>query len=187
MARKRKKGKPRKKAGGLAGVSATKAVLTHKDIAVILACFAGGTIVGTAFGKYSGIPGALITAGGVWKKNLFFSSFGTGMLLSVVPVIQEELTAIGSEPAQELTGFSIKMLGDNTKSYFLRLKEKLLIPTGSSMNGLSGKEQVTYFMNPYTQGSGKLDLSELDKIQAEIADMSVQVTGIELEESYRNF
>ena len=97
------------------------------------------------------------------------------------------------KPAQEtngfadevMGGFSMKSIGENTKDYFKNMGQKFMLKspgTTETTSGLSGADEVSYFVNPYTQ-SNQIDLRDLDKISERVAQMS----GTEVDPLERNF
>ncbi|ABG58753.1 hypothetical protein [Cytophaga hutchinsonii] len=149
--------------------------VSRKEIGVAVLSFFGGTIIGAALGKYSGLGGLAIAGLGAWKKNMYATSLGAGMFLSTVPKPMGDATNGISD--EEMEGVSIASIKENTKNYFQTLASKLMLKSSEGTNGLSGEDDVTYFINPYTQGSGKLDTRELDRIQEQIAQMNNPVNG----------
>lgn len=134
--------------------------------------------MGAALGKYSGLGGLAIAGLGVWKQNMCATSLGAGMFLSTVPKPTGDATN-GIED-EDMEGISMTSIKENTKNYFQTLASKLMLKSSASSegaNGLNGEEDVTYFINPYTQGSDKVDTRELDRIQEQIAQMNNPVNG----------
>lgn len=152
--------------------------VSRKEIGFAILSFFGGTAIGAALGKYSGIGGLAIAGLGAWKKNMYATSLGAGMFLSAVPKVAGDATN-GIED-EDMEGISMESIKENTKNYFQTLASKLMLkatPTQVSTSGLNGEDDVTYFINPYTQGSDKLDTRELDRIQEQIAQMNNPVNG----------
>ena len=87
----------------------------------------------------------------------------------------------------EMDGFSIDAVKDRAKSYFQSLGQRLYLPMPKqeTTNGLAGDE-VNYFVNPYTRQNEMLDMSELDKVQSQVAQMNGASMG-DFEEEDRNF
>ncbi len=172
----RRKSKRKKRAASLGGTSTARkgaGNMSGKQIGFAMLSFFGGTVLGTAVGKYSGIGGLAIGGVGAWKKNIYASSFGAGMFLSTVRPVSQGTNGIED---QEMEGFSIKNITENTKSYFQSLGQKLMLKAPSSeINGLHGDEEVNYFINPYSQRT--LDTSELDRIQDGISEMNNGTSG----------
>jgi len=149
--------------------------VSRKEIGFAMLSFFGGTIMGAALGKYSGLGGLAIAGLGAWKQNMYATSLGAGMFLSTVPKIGSE--AANGIADEDMEGISMASIKENTKNYFQTLTSKLMLKSSDGTNGLSGDEDVTYFINPYTQGSDKLDTRELDRIQEQIAQMNNPVNG----------
>ena len=152
--------------------------VSRKEIGFAMLSFFGGTIMGAALGKYSGLGGLAIAGLGAWKQNMYATSLGAGMFLSTVPKPTGDATN-GIED-EEMEGISMASIKENTKNYFQTLASKLMLkaaPSQDGTSGLNGEEDVTYFINPYTQGSDKLDTRELDRIQEQIAQMNNPVNG----------
>lgn len=149
--------------------------VSRKEIGFAMLSFFGGTIMGAALGKYSGLGGLAIAGLGAWKQNMYATSLGAGMFLSTVPKIASD--AANGIADEDMEGISMASIKENTKNYFHTLASKLMLKSSDGTNGLSGDEDVTYFINPYTQGSDKLDTRELDRIQEQIAQMNNPVNG----------
>jgi hypothetical protein len=194
----RKKG--RKKAGGLGSTSTAKttaprsAEMSRAKIGYVVLSFLGGAVVASALNnttvqKFTGLAGIVAGGVGAWKKNLYAASFGAGMFFSTVslPKPVEGTSGIGDE----VMGFDLKTIADNTKSYFQNLGNKLMlkapvdagIPTETT-NGLNGDDEVKYFINPYTQRQNGLDLSALNNIEEQLEQME---NSAELDSEERNF
>jgi hypothetical protein len=93
-----------------------------------------------------------------------------------------------SAPTQSVEGFDVKQMAhdakDRVKTFIGSFSEKLYMKPKTALNGLYGDEQVTYFINPHSggvTGTGALDMTALDTLQSQIAEMSArpaaQVTG----------
>lgn len=152
--------------------------VSRKEIGFAVLSFFGGTIMGAALGKYSGLGGLAIAGLGAWKKNMYATSLGAGMFLSTVPKPTDNATN-GLED-EDMEGISIESIKENTKNYFQTLANKLMLkasPSQEGTSGLGGEDDVTYFINPYTQSPDKLDTRELDRIQEQIAQMNNPVNG----------
>jgi hypothetical protein len=200
MAKKRKK-----KVKGLSGVEAAigqtkvgQGGFSRHQIGGSVAALAAGGIAGAAlFGNHVLIPSLIALGIGVGRKNLYWTMAGAGLFLASgfqakAAVKPASSTTNGIE--DEVNGFDFATYKDQvierTKNYFSSFAEKLYLPkpkeeTESGMNG-SGDE-VTYFMNPYSTKKGQLDMSKLDDIQAQIAEMNQPVNGVELDASQKNF
>jgi hypothetical protein len=143
---------------------------------VLLAALAAGG-VGAALGKHSLLAGIPVTLLGIYKKNNYITAAGLGLTLS------NGFQRPG-QTTQGVDGFDMKQIAQEAKdrvgTFFQNFREKLYLPGNESpgTNGLGEKdEQVTYFMNPYS-GTGELDLSAIDRVQEQIADMSKDTSGL---------
>ncbi|MFN8414825.1 MAG: hypothetical protein U0U66_00690 [Cytophagaceae bacterium] len=150
--------------------------VSRKEIGFAVLSFFGGTIMGAALGKYSGLGGLAIAGLGAWKKNMYATSLGAGMFLSTVP--KAAITGTDGIAVGEIDGISMESIKENTKNYFQTLASKLMLKSSETegLNG-EGEDDVTYFINPYTQSADKLDTRELDRIQEQIAQMNNPVNG----------
>jgi hypothetical protein len=81
---------------------------------------------------------------------------------------------------QGVDGFDMKQIAEQAKdrvgTFFKNFSEKLYIskaePTATAgLAGENSEEQVTYFVNPYNN-SKELDMSAIDRIQEQIANMN---------------
>jgi len=168
---KKKKGKKRGKHGGLFGFTQTRTGNKAMDTAkvsggMLLATLAGG-VLGAAIGKNSLFAGIPLLAYGAHKGNQYMMAAGLG--LTVAPVIPTKTNSDSS-----VNGFHFKQIAQNAKDrvgqYFDSFKDKLYLSSsttsGSQTNGLSGNEEVKYFVNPHQEAS----LDELERVgQQEIA------------------
>lgn len=182
MAARKKGRKKRSRNKGFSGIPGTMTKqMSRKELGLAMLSFFGGTVLGSAIGKYSGLSGLAFAGAGVWKKNLYATSFGAGMFLSTVAKPAGSTT---TESVQGLGEFSVDAMKENTMSYLKSLGSKLMLkaPASEGTNGLNGDE-VTYFINPYTQQQEALDLRALDKIQEKV----VQMQGTDMDFSERNF
>lgn len=180
MARRKKRGK-RKRGSGLLGVTQTGAnsyVVTAKESALMLlaAIAAGGA--GAAIGKHSLLVGLPVTIIGIHKKNKYITAAGLGFTLSN-GFQNKAQAAVEQEVAVEGLG-DIKQLATEAKyrvtTFFKNFGEKLYLPksvTGGT-SGL-GENEVTYFVNPYS--NKELDMSAIDRIQEQIAEMNRKGTS----------
>lgn len=175
MGRSKKRRKKRKQRKGLFGVTSAAGnsyVSTAKDTALMLlaAIAAGGA--GAAIGKHSLLVGLPITIFGIHKQNKYITAAGLGFTLS--NGFQNKLLAA---PASETTeGFGdLKQIAEQAKdrvsTFFKNFAEKLYLPKSvtEGTNGL-GENEVTYFVNPYS--NKELDMSAIDRIQEQIAEMN---------------
>ncbi len=151
--------------------------VSRKEIGFAVLSFFGGTIMGAALGKYSGLGGLAIAGLGAWKKNMYATSLGAGMFLSTVP--KAASTGTDGIAVGEIDGISMESIKENTKNYFQTLASKLMLKSSEAVEGLNGEgeDDVTYFINPYTQSADKLDTRALDRIQEQIAQMNTPVNG----------
>ena len=149
--------------------------LDHKQLGLTVLSFVLGQTVGAAVGKTSGYLGSVITGVGVWKKNLYATSFGAGMTMS---------------EANGASGFSLDSVKERTMGFVKIVGGKFLHPmgeqettaseTGTATNGLGeGEQQPKYFLNPYTQNNDfSQAMRDLEKVEAEVREVS----GIEDDE-----
>jgi hypothetical protein len=186
--------KNRRHSKGLAGVAQVMdhpvaQTVTKGGLALLTAIAAGGA--GAALGKHSLIAGVPVTLIGFHKKNPYLIAAGLGLTLSNG---FQNRNAVA--PVQGVDGFDLKQIAEGAKdrvgTFFKNFSEKLYLPkSDTSMeatSGLEGKDdQVTYFVNPYNSAK-ELDMSAIDRIQEQIANMSKGTSGINaIEESDREF
>jgi hypothetical protein len=190
-----KKGKNKSKKGqGLSGVSQVMEhpvaqTVTKGGLVLLTAIAAGGA--GAALGKHSllaGVPLALI---GYHRKNNYMMAAGLGLCLSNGFQNPNKTSA----PVQGVDGFDMKQIAEEAKdrvgTFFKNFSEKLYLskaePTATSGLGESGKEEVTYFVNPYNSAK-ELDMSAIDRIQEQIANMGKGTNGMSaIEDADREF
>jgi hypothetical protein len=161
--------------------------VTKGGLVLLTAIAAGGA--GAALGKHSLIAGVPVTLVGFHKKNPYIIAAGLGLTLS--NGFQNQ-----NKPAtnvQGVDGLEFRQIAEEAKdrvgTFFKNFSEKLYLDKGepSATAGLAGdskEEQVTYFMNPYND-SKALDMSEIDRIQEQIAAMNQGMNAIE--ETEREF
>jgi hypothetical protein len=179
---------------GLAGVAEVMEhpvaqTVTKGGLALLTAIAAGGA--GAALGKHSLIAGVPVTLIGFHRKNPYLIAAGLGLTLSNG---FQNKNAVA--PVQGVDGFDLKQIAEGAKdrvgTFFKNFSEKLYLPkSDTSMeatSGLEGKDdQVTYFVNPYNNAK-ELDMSAIDRIQEQIANMNKGTNGINaIEESDREF
>ncbi len=199
MGRKRKyKGKRkdgRVSKGPLAGMSGVMdhpvtQTVTKGGLVLLTAIAAGGA--GAALGKHSLIAGVPVTLFGFHKSNPYLIAAGLGLTLSNGFQNQNK-----PAPVSGVDGFDIKQIAEEAKdrvgTFFKNFSEKLYLPKSEtateSTSGLQGSqdEQVTYFVNPYNNAK-ELDMSAIDRIQEQIANMNKGTSGIDaIEEAEREF
>jgi hypothetical protein len=186
MAR-RKRNRKKRNGGMLAGVAnaAANYGTTAKEGAFILlaAIAAGGA--GAAIGKHSLLVGVPLALFGVHKRNKYIMAAGLGFALS-----NGFQKVIGTEPVETVEGFDVKQIAteakDRVSTFFRNFSEKLYLPPtkAETTNGL-GDDEVTYFVNPYS--NKELDMSAIDRVQEQIAAMNQQgreVSGYEIEREF---
>lgn len=141
--------------------------------AIQLASIAGGVALGRIlFPSYSPFIGAGIGLVGLGLGNQYISSFGMGCVLS------PNTGFTGTNGVDDgVDGISMDVIKDRAKVLVDTFKDKFSFPkkdntdnAGGGTNGLNGNDKATYFVNPMKNGD--LDLSELDKISNQIAQMN---------------
>jgi hypothetical protein len=161
--------------------------VTKGGLVLLAAIAAGGA--GAALGKHSLLAGIPVTLVGFHKKNPYIIAAGLGLTLSNGFQNQNKTTA----PVQGVDGFDFKQITEQAKdrvgTFFKNFSEKLYISPGeptptAGLTGDSKHEQVTYFVNPYNK-TKELDMSEIDRIQEQIANMNGGMNAIE--ETEREF
>jgi hypothetical protein len=196
MAKKRKK----KGLGGVEAVMAQTKVgqegFSRPQLGGSVAALAAGNIAGAVlFGNHALIPSVIALGIGIARKNLYWTMAGAGLFLANGYQAKADVT-----PATETNGIEDEVNGfdfasfkdkakERAKNYFSSFAEKLYLPKPKTetVSGMNGSEEVTYFMNPYTTKKGQLDMSKLDDVQAQIAEMNQPVSGLELDASQKNF
>lgn len=167
-------GKTKKEKEALSGTAVAQEQ-TYIDTAkqgglMLLAAIAAGG-AGAAIGKHSLIAGIPITLFGVHKRNKYIIAAGLGLTLSngfqpkTPPVTTQGIGALDMKQiATEAT--------DRVTTFFKNFADKLYLskPTEQSATAGLGDDQVTYFVNPYS--NKELDMSAIDRIQEQIADMN---------------
>jgi hypothetical protein len=183
MANKRRKRRSR----GLMGLSAQKTSSlksTAMQGALTLGAALMGAGLGAAIGRPSFLAGIPVILWGVHKKSMPIIAGGIGMSVSFVPsFVSPPMSGMGALDFKNIT----EGAKDRVKFYFENFKDKLYLPkSADSISGLGNP--VAYFVNPYNRGVGDLDLTELDNIQYQVAEMaSPQFHGLNDFESDREF
>lgn len=166
-----------KKNSGLAGTAKAAApyMQTAKEGALMLlaAIAAGGA--GAALGKHSFIAGIPVTLIGAHKQNKYVIAAGLGLVMSN----GFQKAGANTTTTEGVEGFDLKQIATEAKdrvgTFFKNFGEKLYL-SKETIAGLAGDdEQVTYFVNPYS--NKELDMSAIDRIQEQIAQMSKSGTS----------
>jgi hypothetical protein len=189
----RKKKKGRKTGlGTLPAIKNQPQGITAKQLGLVLGSFAVGSAAGTVVGTPSGIAGILLGGAGFLTKNLYLTSLGAGMFFSSGVKAATQQGLVGTQ--EDMEGFDMDAIKGRAKAYFQMLGKKLYLPmakqeetastttTDTATNGLNGDEQVSYFINPYTQRPDQVNMSDLDKVHANISAMSGNMGDLEPEE-----
>jgi hypothetical protein len=193
-----KKKAKRKSKKGLAGVAQAGAAnqgyaVTAKEALFMLAAAIAAGGAGAAIGKHSFFAGIPVTVFGVHKQNKYIIAAGLGLVLSngfqkQAATAATTTTTTDTASAESVEGFDFKLIAEQAKdrvgTFFKNFGEKLYLPKseGSTTEGL-GDDQVSYFVNPYS--NKELDLSAIDRIQEQVAQMSQPTYG--LNETDREF
>ncbi len=185
---KRKTGKKRKKSGVLSGLGAialpTKGAKRNGELDMeqlgigVAALVVANMASSVCLGNNSGIPGLVIMAAGAVKKNLYLTMAGAGMFLAgehqtaqAAPVSTVPATTNGVD-GFDFANFKEKAK-ERAKGYLLHMAEKLHLPVpASAVNGMGDTDNVSYFVNPYTQNQ-QIDMSALDKIQGQLPNTNL--------------
>lgn len=150
--------------------------LKEGGLMLVSAVAAGGA--GAVIGKHSLLVGIPVTLFGVHKGNKYITSAGLGLCLSNGFQKQQSSSMTTNGIDDEMDGFSMEEVKERVGNYFKNFSEKLYLPKAQATqptSGLGANDQPTYFINPYqtTQLQGNdLDLSQLDRVQEQIAQMS---------------
>ena len=140
---------------------------------------AGGA--GAAMGKMSLLASLPLMLLGAMRDNKYLMAAGLGLAVGVgAKGVNDQMAS------PSMQGFDFKQTSmeatERAKNYFRHFADKLFIPKAtaqtSTVSGIES-EPVNYFINPYSGDSNRLDLSELDKWQVQIARMAAPVEGIE--------
>lgn len=184
MARRKKRNK-RKSHHGFFGIGEkpsgkTTYLKTAKEgLFVLLSAIAAGG-AGAALGKHSFLAGIPVAVLGVHHNNKYVLAAGLGLVLS--NGFQKQGTTASDTTTESVEGFDLKQMATDAKdrvgTFFKNFGEKLYLPQsqGSSTSGL-GNDDVTYFVNPYSKK--ELDMSAIDRIQEQIAQMNQGTAGLQ--------
>ena len=175
---------------GLAGIVQGKQGYgaTAKEALLMLAAAIAAGGAGAALGKHSFFAGIPVTVLGVHKQNKYIIAAGLGLVMSNGFQKQGETTATttATAEAESVEGFDFKQITSDAKdrvgTYFKNFGEKLYL-SKATIAGLAGDEDVSYFVNPYS--NKELDMSAIDRIQEQVAQMSQPTYG--LNETDREF
>jgi hypothetical protein len=155
--------------------------ITKGGLVLLTAIAAGGA--GAALGKHSLVAGVPVALIGFHKKNPYIIAAGLGLTLS--NGFQNQIKS--GTNVQGVDGFDLKQVAEQAKdrvgTFFRNFSEKLYLDKGepSATAGLEGDnqaDQVTYFVNPYGD-TKELDMSAIDRIQEQIANMNQVVSAID--------
>lgn len=171
MAKGKKKGKGKQKGQARSGSVLNHPVvgtLKEGGLLLLTAIAAGGA--GAALGKHSLLAGIPVTLYGIHQKNQYIIAAGLGISLGTAKVNP-------SNTSSGVNGFDVKQIASEAKErageFFTNFKAKLYLPTATGNEqtaGLAGGEKVSYFINPHNR-SGDIDMSALDQVQQQIAEM----------------
>lgn len=177
MAKRRRIPKKKTKERGLFGVpvettNKVKDSLIEGGLTLASAVAGGGA--GAAIGKHSLLTGIPIIIFGVYKKNKYIAAAGLGMCLANGFQPKTDTQTSGTD--EEVDGFDMEQVKNRVGTYFKNFSEKLYLPkakTEEGVNGLSGDDRPSYFINPYNQQieGPVVDMSQLDRVQQDIANM----------------
>lgn len=147
------------------------------DSGLMLASAVAGGIGGAAIGKYSFWAGLPIIVAGVIKKNTYISIAGVAM--SMANGFQSQTQTTEETQTSGTEGMDgLDEMKQRVGTFFKNFSEKLYLSkkqeetTDTATNGLG--EAPSYFINPYNQqieGTGEVDMSQLDRVQQDIANM----------------
>lgn len=179
--KKRKKITNKKPLHGTTNSSSTKITVTNslqKGALMLGAALLGGG-VGAVIGKHSLLAGIPVVILGVYKDNKYLTASGLGLCISNGFQKTNQSQAV-SGVEDDMHGFDLDQIKERVGTYFKNFSEKLYLPKSDQQtNGfdeMNGTDEPTYFLNPYNNAKpsleGDLDLSQLDKVQANIAQMS---------------
>lgn len=186
MARKKKKHRrtnPSFLNGVATGKGESSMMGTAKETGIALAAGLVGGALGALFGKFSIIPGVIVTGVGLHKKLPWLAAGGIGLTMAngfqntkaPAPTVS---STEGVDGIKEIAEQAKQRVG----TFFENFKEKLFIPPSvpATTEGLGEGEQVTYFVNPYnSSGTGAIDMSELDRLEAKLDDMNKVTNGLD--------
>jgi hypothetical protein len=198
--RRKKSGARKKRARSLSGIESVLAPtkvsqggLETGQLGIGLLTLAGANIAGSILlGNHAIWPAVAAMGIGVWKKNLYWTMAGAGLLLANGYQAPSPTPVSGTD--EEMNGFDLASLTEKAKerakNYFSNFAEKLYLPKPETetpaVNGMNGGEEVNYFLNPYSQ-VGAVDTSDLDKLQMKIDSMNGSAPVGEIDVTERNF
>lgn len=161
---------------GLFGVpveTTNKVKDTTVETMLTVASAFGGSIAGAAIGRPSFWVGLPIIVIGVAIRNKYVALGGAGMCLAngFQPKVDTQTSGIDDE----VDGFDMEQVKNRVGNYFKSFSEKLYLSKPKEDTTTYGLgETPTYFINPYNtqiEGTGEVDMSQLDRVQQEIANM----------------
>jgi hypothetical protein len=188
MGRKKNKGKSKGSLSGTPAVIVENPYLkSAKESGLMMLAAIAAAGAGAAIGKHSFFAGVPVIFLGAYKKNPYIVTAGVGLLLS--NGFQKAVGASTPATTQGIDGFDFKKIASDAKdrvgTFFENFKEKLYLPKSKpaeTTEGL-GEDQVTYFVNPYS--NKELDMSAIDRVQEQIAEMNKSVTsGLDVEREF---
>lgn len=163
--------------GGFAGVMDAPRQIGQKHLVIGVLSAIGGNIIGAGLGKYSFWGGAIVSGIGVATKNMYLSAAGAGMLVNT---INKSSSGTNGFEDEEMEGLSIEGAKERVKHLFDNYKNRMMLKSASeSVSGLGNTEgEVRFFHNPYELNRSSLDLSQLDRLQEQVAALN-QTNGID--------
>lgn len=177
---KRKKSRRKTGLAGIKDAMITSPGIQQKQLLIGVLAALGGNILGAGLGNFSFWGGALVSGVGIMTRNLYVAAAGAGMLVNTI----QKVPGAMSGADDEMGGISIDGAKTRVSHLFDSLKSKMMLqPPAEGVNGL-GDHETRYFTNPYETNKSSLDLSELNRIQEQVARMD----GLaELDPTERNF
>ena len=177
--RRRRKKRVRKGLAGFADAIAAPKVLEQKHIAIGVLAAVGGNILGAGLGKYSFWGGAIVSGIGVATRNFYLAAAGAGMLVNTINKTP------GATNGPDDDGLSVDGFRDRVLHLMDNYKSRIMLESGAEMSGLG--ENVQYFHNPYELNKSSVDLSALDRVQEQVANMNATNGLSDVDPDDRNF
>jgi hypothetical protein len=180
--KKKRKSTKRKKAFGFGAISipasSSPSRMTHYELLGVAGSFVAGAILSHAIGNnLIGAGSGLVLGGtGIYKKNIYLSSLGVGMIFSTpATALSQNMNGL---PEDEVNGFSFKNFASGARqrvgTFFSTFKDKIKLPkkateelpTDSGTNGMGN-----VYKSPFTQ-LPESNLAELDRLEQQIEQMN---------------
>lgn len=181
--KKKRKSTRRKKTFGFGAIpisaSNSPSKMTHIELLGVAGSFVAGAILSHAIGNnLIGVGSGIALGGtGAYKKNIYLTSLGVGMIISTPATsISQNMNGL---PEDEVNGLNLKNFASGAKlrvgSFFSSFKDKFKLPKASTEQPAAEQEATNgigeVYKSPFTQIQ-EPNMAELDRLEKQIEQMN---------------